>query len=558
VDCSKEKSVKLMSAAAVYERLLTTAVMAGDINQCCGIVRRGLQEFPDPSAWIAGSANTLSKVVSLGVAAARIDERNAMLPGTIPVLSHVSAELGMWENALTLCEKMRKPPDPGFLAGLMHRRNFSYVYDFCAERDWKIDMARAVTLLGNSGAWLEALTIARAEEARSPWSDRFSCGVLIPHLMTGGSWVCAMKVFAETICAGALVDQQLIVHTVRASARGGDWQSTLMLAGALHKASMLQEISDAPDAPLVYRDIALSTPHWNAALRVLRLAVSCGVPLDQQLVGTTIAKCDAAGQWRCAAAVYDLAVRSQCITQLGSASYSAVIRSFHALSQWERAVEAISWMSRVGEAAAVAGMTEMVVLSEKAGQWEVALQLGSELVRTHAVASSTAYLSLMHACQQGQRWAAACTLFHHMARDFTVSPHPIALCTAIQTCGRARQWSAALGLVSYGSSLQPRFVVPPLALRLALSACVDAARWHESLVLIDTMQRTGLPMDTHSRKLGLWASALSGSWCMSLQFFSELSVAQRTAAEHKVVRSSATAAGPLATAMVLKHLHSLR
>ena len=547
-------------AAALYEKLLSAALMAGDLNQCCGLVRRAMQEMPETSHWIRSSSPTLSRVVELGTVILRQEDtsRRHLLPAALPVLSHLSYQLELWESALLFCGGLKRPPSPTFLAHLMNKGNFRYVYDHCDALDWPLDVGRAVALLGSSGAWLEALTVARHAESTSPWADRYSCGVLIPFLLTGGSWAAAISVFGEAIAAGALLDHQLIAHTVRASAKSGDWASMLILVGALQKATVLQEMSYMPEASLVYRDVALATPHWRLALSVLHMAVDSGVRLDQQLVGSTIAKCDAAGAWKSAAAVYDIAVRSGCVTQLGAASYSALIRSFHALSQWERAVEAISWMSRVHEAAAVAGMTEMVSLSEKSGQWDVALKLGSELVRTHAVASSSTYLSLMQACDQGRQWAAACLLFHHIAQDLTVTPHPMTLCTALHTCGLSAAWAPSLALISFAYNLQPRLVVPPLALRLALSACVEASRWYESLSLLDTMQRNGLPMDNHSRKLGVWATALSGAWCHSLRLYSQLPAGQRTSAEQKVIRSSAMAAGPMANALVLKHLHSLR
>lgn len=293
-----------------------------------------------------------------------------------------------------------------------------------------------------------------------------------------------------------------------------------------------------------------------------------------------ILRCDVAGQWEAATSVYDAAVQDGIVERLitpsaasvetGSiddvhparSAYQRVVQSFIRTSQWQKAVEAVSWMSHAGEASANTGMTDLLELCETAGQWSVSLQLGSRLLSSpsgsqHGMMDGKTYLSLLFACATGRQWMNAMKLYDRMIADPTCDPHPVAACAVLQACVVEHAWVAGLTFFERRIRAEaPRIVIPPLAVTLATHLCVKQRRWAEALLLLDIMVQEGLPMDNHGQKLGMWAAALSGSWERSLHHFSKLARHQRTLSDSVVVRSGTRFAGPLAAALVMKHLQA--
>jgi hypothetical protein len=70
------------------------------------------------------------------------------------------------------------------------------------------------------------------------------------------------------------------------------------------------------------------------------------------------------------------------------------------------------------------------------------------------------------------------------------------------------------------------------------------------------MHADGLPLDNHGQRLGMWASALCGSWLQSLRHYHAIPKSGRTALDSLVVRKSTDHSGPLAKALVMRQLNS--
>lgn len=425
-------------------------------------------------------------------------------------------------------------------------------------RRWRWNVPVILEAFGASDNWSEALSLATVAERESGvLAEKYRAGVLIPLMaQKGDQWKEAMSMFYRSFFSGHFQEPNMLVAMMKGSAKGGRWEVCMRIAGAADTSQALNDVTDAS----AFRSLIEVCPCWKGCLRIFDRVRKNALTPDPRMIQLVLAKCDEAGAWEAATRVYDEAVEGGFLQNIGGESYAAVVRSFHAAAQWERAVEALSWMSLASDAAAQAGMCELVELCESSGQWDVALQVGAQLLQQHSqrhageplrLPSST-YMSLVFACGAGKMWNGAISTYQLLLADTSVSPPPLAACSVLQACHAARQWTAALEFFALVWNAKPRVIVPPIGLSLTMKSCVEAKRWHEALELLHLMHEEGLPLDNHGQKLGMWASALCGSWQESLVHFSKIPPHQRSHHDTLVVRTAAKYAGPLATAAMTR------
>ncbi|KAG5473278.1 hypothetical protein CUR178_03198 [Leishmania enriettii] len=476
---------------------------------------------------------------------------------SLHVLCHTAQRTGYWEEALHFCEYLPQSPAPLFLSSLLRPGNVNPILQYCTARGWALDVTNAIRVLAEEhGSWLAALVVAQDAERRLPCGEVYSLGVLVPYLAASGAATQARQLFESGLAHGALMDPVLVQQLVMQTATLRQWETCLHMLQCLYRTHETAQLLPA-DADFFGRLMEVS-PGWVTSLQLLHMARASDVKPNERTVAILLTQCDQAGAWREAAAVYDMAVKEDFIDSLAVGStYHTLVRSFSAIQQWQKALEALSWMSKADDASLTAGMTELVTLCEQSGQWEAALSIGATLMESgvHLLSPQTS-MALLFVCAKGAQWEFATRLFNAQLNDVRVDPHPLSLCSVMQACVAAGQWEAALRVYDVAKSSQPRTVVPPIAHRIAVKACMSAGKWNLVIAVLDAMQQDGLPLDNHSQRLGLWAAAIQGQWELSLAFLQAIPRRSRTLRDRIVVRDVTRAVSPAVDAIALRFLQS--
>ncbi|CBH11920.1 hypothetical protein, conserved [Trypanosoma brucei gambiense DAL972] len=546
--------MKYMAKGALA-KLLESEVTGGNINACCRILRRIFSETVEdaqPTGFSVGRSALLSDVVALGKASLAADGSHVRSP-SVAVLCHVSQRLGDWCSALDFARLLPNLPSPSFLSSLLQPNNCAAVLRFCETRGWALDVPHATRVLAERhGSWTSALDVAEAMERHCGMGERYSLGVLIPYLAASGCWRKAVRMFFDGIAQGSLVDPRFVGDLVYRTVRLKQWQTAFYMLGAIEKT---REAADfCPSDENFFRDVITVSPSWRSSLSILHLAIGSGVKPDKSIVSLLLGQCEEANVWLTAIKVYDTAVREGFLSSIEGDSYQTLIRSFHAVKQWEKALVALSWMKKAGESSMTTGMGELLEMCQQSGQWEAAVNIGGVLLEKHEGMPSRTRLALLSACADGAAWQCSIRVLGEYLNDSTSMPHPLLVCATLQACVSAQRWEEALFVFFKAREEEPRLILPPLAHRLVLKACVGSGRWLESMCLLEQMEPRGAPKDNHTHRLGLWAAALSGNWQLSLYQLHRIPRANRTAQDQLIVRSSIQNVSAVARAITLRHL----
>ncbi|KEG14890.1 putative mitochondrial protein [Trypanosoma grayi] len=537
-------------------RLLATEVLRGDVNVCCGLLRRIFSETVEENTMQqlqrGQQQGLISDVIALGKVSLA-DNASLLRPATVAVLCHASQRVGDWRSALHFAEALPSPPSPSFLSSLLSPVNCDAMLHFCERKGWPLDVPHATRVLAEEhGSWLSALAVAEAMERQFHMGEWYSLGVLIPHLSASGAWERAVELFAAGIAQGSLVDPKFVGDLVRRTAELKQWQMSLYMMSVIEKTKEAAQI--CPSDVGFFRDVMNVSPDWQSSLAVFNIAVAMGIKPDNSMVSLLLGQCEEAKAWLVATKVYDTALMEGFVSSFAGDSYQTLIRSFHAAKQWEKALAALSWMAKAGEASAATGMNELLELCEQSGQWEAAVRIGEMLRETHPCLPVRTRLSLLFACAKGAMWQVAMEVLQDSFADASQPPHPLSICAAMQACVAANRWKDTMALLQRAREEEPRVVLPPLAHRLAVKACVGSGRWLEAIALLEDMRAYGLPRDNHTQRLGVWAAALSGNWQLSLEHLQHLPLAHRTPQDRLVVRGATRNASLTAKAIALKYL----
>nr|CCC91108.1 conserved hypothetical protein [Trypanosoma congolense IL3000] len=536
-------------------QLLALEVLGGDVNACCGILRRALSE----TVWESqakqtgiGHSTVFNNVIALGRTC--IDDNPSLVrPSSVAVLCHVSHGVGDWRSALHFARALPNAPSPSFLSSLLRPKNCSAILKFCEVHEWAVDVPHATFVLAEQyGCWTSALEVAEAMEFRCSMGEQYSMGVLIPYLAASGGWRRAAQLFMKGVAQGSFVDARFVADLVRRTARLKQWQTAFFMLAAAEKTKEAAHI--CPSDVNFFKDLMSVSPNWVSSLSIFNVAIGSSAKPDRSMVSLLLGQCEEANAWLMATKVYDAAIREGFVSSIDGGSYQKLLRSFHAARQWEKALVALSWMEKVGEASMTTGMGELLEMCQQSGQWEVAVCIGSALLEKASHMPSRTRLAFLLACADGAAWQCSLRVLYDCFEDSKCTPHALFVCAALQACVAARRWEDCLMLLRRAREEEPRLILPALAHRLALKACVGSGQWRESMRLLNEMIAYGLPRDNHTKHVGLWAAALSGDWQLSLNTLKTIPVAFRTSHDHLLVRGATHSAGAVARAIVLKHL----
>lgn len=571
--------------------------------------------------------------------------RSVPSPSSVDILCYTAQRIGAWADALTCATALPHPPSSVFLASLLTPHNTAHVLAECTRRGWAMDVVSALRILGGAGgggggvvkssSWIAghppaeaqaALRVAHYAEQHFPLGEPYRCGVLLPYLAAAGATRAAMQWFTQLIAAGALVERGLVRHVA--------WQTVCVHRQWRVGLGMLRVLQQTQETAALLQPWSASfatslmgqSGSWQVGLEVWAAARAAAVVPDVGSMAVWLTQCEAAGVWGVAREAYAEAVREGWVerwrgeageteykdgwaaaeeededahgtrpelcgvesnsvnsSQSARASYGTLLRALTRARQWERALEALSWMSKASDASRSVGLVELLVLCAQSHQWQAALAVGAnlqsmlhrdevdegaeekdeetddEVTRVSARASAPfpprATHALLLACAVGAQWQRAMQLYQQQVSDVRVTPHPMWTSATLQACAHAGRWAEALGVLHAARAAQPRVIVPVQAYRWVMQACMTAERYDAVVRLWALCQRDGLLVDAGCRTMALRAMAREGDWQSALQMLRRLPAHRRTAEDRAVVRQAARAAGPVAHAMTLRCLH---
>ena len=419
------------------------------------------------------------------------------------VLANVCTQLDSSLYAKVFMQRLvelGQPPSADAVALLFFPKHYKTLLDWVKRENLQINAPLAIKHLGEQGGWDYALKLAIEVERGYTKSNTecFSAGVIIPYMLSGGRWDDAISLFHEVVSQGNLVGNSMIQSMVEASiissTSGDHWRSSLAFVSAVHRATMMAPIRDAS----VYHNLMNCAPGWEAALLVLHTANANRVAVDETLATATLAHCEEGGQWRVAAELASRMSRDGSLqNNLTAEGYKALIQSYQEGQQWKRAIEAVKWMSSVGFASHEAGLISMVQVCSKAGEWDVALEVGSTLlqeVQEEAQASlpRSTYVALLEACVSGRQWESAISLHHSLMQTPTASTPPKAATLVMEACLASGQWEQATKVHAGAKKYEPRVVVPRESYALAIKACISGHQWRAATYVLNDMRRKGI------------------------------------------------------------------
>ena len=515
--------------------ILVQEAKAWNVNACAGILRRVITETSSPTRWLFANSEVVASAISLAKFAlnkprdfasaqpSSSKERGAPVASpSANVFANVSATLGNWEDALMFIDPnlvgTRNAASGVFIAKLMNRNNVNPIARWAANRKLRFCIPTAVSRIGMvSGAWSTALQLAQRYE--SPGSERYSAGILVPFLSSGGRWDLAMRVFSDGLAQGAFLNQTLLENMVTSTALHGHWHSCLSIVAALERCSAWSElVSGSRSASHTYECVMNVCPTWVEALHLLGTLRRQALRPTVRLVSSAIDHCGKSDQWQAASLLFDYARSNGLLGDLSKTSRDVLLRHFHSAAHWQKALEALHWIGEAGDASAHEGALASIELCSGTGQWEMALRLGTSLDVPHIPPNT--YVALLKSSSDGRRWDAAIRIIQMMESNPEVTLSSSDACVALSAA--VDNWSASITLYSHFSNLAPLVVMPPVGARLAMKACVAGGRWEEGMLISAELAKSRLPFDNHTQRFGLWAAALVGAWRASLEYLNTI------------------------------------
>ena len=106
-------------------------------------------------------------------------------------------------------------------------------------------------------------------------------------------------------------------------------------------------------------------------------------------------------------------------------------------------------------------------------------------------------------------------------RECSIAPNEVAFANAIHACGRAGEFTEALGLLDL---MRAENNPPPnvVCYTAALGACERAGQWQSVLDLLDEMRSAGVPPNVVTWSLAIRACADARQWRDVLAIYAEL------------------------------------
>ena len=312
------------------------------------------------------------------------------------------------------------------------------------------------------------------------------------------------------------IESKLEVNTIHynvvisACHRGSLWSLSLELVTGVSGLS-----SFALDPSIVSFNSVMNNKSWSFALQLLRHS------RDRQLQATAVSYNSAAKtmgpmgpgpmepmasrHWPCAIELLD-AMHSNQISS-DQVSLTAVMAACDP-SQWQTVLLLIEPRSDV------ISFTTAINTCGAAQQWQMALQLLSQMSNDKVLPNQFSFGAAISACEKASEWTWALHLLEFAER--TLEPNEILLSAVISACEKSSHWDRALSLLQ---SLQRRLLeTTSESYNPAISACSSGSQWQLASKLFEDMPLIRLKPDSFTYTAMMRAFAQGCEWQSALLF----------------------------------------
>ncbi|CAE8595682.1 unnamed protein product [Polarella glacialis] len=196
---------------------------------------------------------------------------------------------------------------------------------------------------------------------------------------------------------------------------------------------------------------------------------------------------------------------------------SAAISACEKAGQWQLALNLLGLMPEVRVVPNEITYNSAISACEKASQWQLALDLLSLMPQARVVPDQISYNAAIGACGNVGQWQHALNLLSLM-QEVKVSPDEITYNTAISACEKRGQWQLALKLLS----IMPESKLMPdqLTYSAAISACSKASQWQLALNLLSLMPDARVVPDEITYNAAISACEKAGQWQLAVDLLS--------------------------------------
>ncbi|KAK3259076.1 hypothetical protein CYMTET_31909, partial [Cymbomonas tetramitiformis] len=345
-----------------WRSLMDAAALAGDLEMCAMLARRGSQL--DASTSVEGTVSTLRTMCAGGLWGEALQIAGGSSAAHCAIISE-AARAGLWEHVEAAAVAMATVSDGG---GFAPKKLFGALLGLAAAGEWVraenvIDSAagasrgggevykvaaEVVCGLGEAGRWVLAERELREAQLGG---DIPTYSSLIGSLARAGRWRCARRMMFRAREAGAAPDAASLAAVGFALARGG--QPPLE---AEDEAEALDELGTAPE--------------WRGSQEAA----------DQDAGFAQVAAKVVRGLWRDGERILQEGAESQggALTARAAGGLAALLQALAGAGRWEEVVTTIEGLSSAGReghgAALNAAMqaTHLEALA-RAGRWEAAV-----------------------------------------------------------------------------------------------------------------------------------------------------------------------------------------
>ncbi|CAM9656635.1 unnamed protein product, partial [Ectocarpus sp. 12 AP-2014] len=317
-------------------------------------------------------------------------------------------------------------------------------------------------------------------------------------------WREALGLLYHIRALGITPNVKSVSATLNACGQAGQWQRCLELLGEAREWGT--ELNEA-----------------STALRLLREMEERGIEATASNYKHALyACCDSktGENWEAAAA---LLRRSD--TLRNNYFYGRVIMACRRAGQWQKALEVLREMPRVGltpDIFCYDTVISVACLSSVGAQWKIARGLLREQAETGVPCSLISYNLVLSACKKAGRPRQAVSLLHAMRRD-GCSPDLISYNTAISACVKRREWELALFVLR--DMQRPDSGVKPntYSYGSVITVCATCGEVDQAVGLFDEMPEVGVKVDAFTYNSVAMAYARDGRWRQAIATLSDMS-----------------------------------
>ncbi|CAM9961824.1 unnamed protein product, partial [Ectocarpus sp. 8 AP-2014] len=350
----------------------------------------------------------------------------------------------------------------------------------------------------------EARHRRREQDQQNNNDDAGQDGEPLDLMRAGSRWREALGLLYHIRALGITPNVKSVSATLNACGQAGQWQRCLELLGEAREWGT--ELNEA-----------------STALRLLREMEERGIEATASNYKHALyACCDSktGENWEAAAA---LLRRSE--TLRNNFYYGRVIMACRRAGQWQKALEVLREMSRVGltpDIFCYDTVISVACLSSVGAQWKIARGLLRQQAKTGVPCSLISYNLVLSACKKAGRPRQAVSLLRAMRRH-GCSPDLISYNTAISACVKRREWELAMFVLRDmqrpDSGLEPN----TYSYGSVITVCATCGEVDRAVGLFDEMPEAGVKVDAFTYNSVAMAYARDGRWRQAIATLSDMS-----------------------------------